>query len=146
MLNSPTMNRFVKTALLWLLALALPVQGWAAATQLSCAPVMHHAVMDASDGAHDMMNMDDHHAMHEMTAETEQTHASSSVPAPSTSKHGDMKCGACAACNVGMTALLSMHDWPLPSVDSTPAVAAPAISFLAHIPDGLKRPPRFFPV
>ncbi|HWU97559.1 MAG TPA: hypothetical protein VN114_03525 [Oxalicibacterium sp.] len=132
------MNRLVKTALLWLLALALPVQGWAAATQLSCAPVIHQVTQAGDIAMHASHHMTEGEG-HSMQAEDAHSHASTNSPV---SRHVDMKCSACAACNVGMTALPSVHDWPLLPVGSIPAVAAPAATFLAYIPDGIKRPPR----
>lgn len=135
------MNRIVKIVLLWLLALALPVQGWAAATQISCAPTMHHPAQASGYTSHEMPHAQNHHAMHDGMHEAAATdmHGDSS---PVSAKLGDAKCSACAACYVGLTALPSSSDWPLSAIASTPVVVTPASSFVGHVPDGIKRPPR----
>lgn len=136
------MNRIVKTALLWLLALALPVQGWAAATQMSCVPAMHQTAHASAEMSHDMQ-APGHHAMHadahERAVGDTQDHSSA---ASVSAKHADAKCSVCAACYVGMVMLPSTSGWlPLP-VGSMPVVITPTSSFFGHIPDGIKRPPK----
>lgn len=135
------MNRLLKTFVLWLLVLALPVQGYAAVMQMSCAPAMHEAtepamVMPAEPG---------HHAgMHDvMQADvTPDVPAAADTPHPF-EKQTHMKCSVCAAGCMSLTALPSTPDWPYAPVGSSLVVAAPAPAFLGHIPDGIKRPPKF---
>ncbi|GGI54759.1 hypothetical protein [Oxalicibacterium solurbis] len=137
------MNRIVKTALLWLLALALPVQGWAAATQISCAPTMHQPAQVSDSASHEMTHAQNHHVMHDDMSKTASTAADiQDDSSPTPAKLGVAKCSACAACHIGLTALPSFSDWPLPATDSMPVVIAPASPFVGHVPDGIKRPPR----
>ena len=136
------MNRIVKTALLWLLALALPVQGWAAATQLACAPAMHQAMQTVDVMPHDM-HASGHHAMeagmdhitYAMTVDSHD-HSGNSI------HHADGKCSVCAACSVGMVMLPSFSGWTSLPAGSSPVGIAPASAFLGHVPDGIKRPPK----
>ncbi|HEY6773574.1 MAG TPA: hypothetical protein VI140_06345 [Oxalicibacterium sp.] len=137
------MNRIVKTALLWLLALALPVQGWAAATQISCAPTMHQPAQASGGTSHKMVHAQNHHATHDGMDKAASAAADmQDDSSPISTKFGAAKCSACAACHTGLTALPSSTDWPLPATDSMPVVVVPASPFVGHVPDGIKRPPR----
>lgn len=137
------MNRIFKTWMLWLLVLALPAQGYAAVSQLSCGPLMHQAVVEVT---HDVTM---HHAQNlpadmDMTAGQhvhadathEQTHAQTYEQQASST------CSACAACCLSIAMLPSLPDWSLTTIGATPVVSAPASLFLGHIADGIKRPPK----
>jgi hypothetical protein len=56
------MNRVLKTFLLWLLALALPLQGYAAATMSGCEAALPHAAVSQEEFGHDHAAMSHMHA------------------------------------------------------------------------------------
>ncbi len=72
------MNQLFKTAMLWLLALALPVQVYAAVTQSSCAPQMRQVVAAAAvvqnieHARHQSSANGMEHAHHEMHAQADE--------------------------------------------------------------------------
>jgi hypothetical protein len=119
--------RFVpRLLLIFMLLLALPLQGFAAAAMMSCAP-SHHGV-PASVAMHDGSAVHAHH------------HDSDRDPA-STPSHGKHACSACAACCIGgalapsalrFSADLSTHLRPLLARVTPPA----------FITEGTERPPR----
>ncbi|WP_076591244.1 hypothetical protein [Herminiimonas arsenitoxidans] len=132
------MNRIFKTFMLWLLVLALPVQGFAATMQMSCAPEMHHSVVTpASDTHAHHGNMDAHVDMDMTSSHTAQSDSKTPFDQPS-----NMKCSACAACCMGIAALPATLDLPIAASGSAVIFSSPATFFLGHIPDGIKRPPK----
>lgn len=146
------MNRFIRIALLYLLALALPVQGWATATQSVCAPAMHQAGMQITHVETAAAASHDHHQMHASHEQAEQAKVPAEMQAASDAQHdhaakhagnhGNATCSACAACYIGMALLPAMPDFVAPPYGSSAAVAATSSFFPGHIPDGIKRPPR----
>ncbi|GGC01669.1 hypothetical protein GCM10007205_08640 [Oxalicibacterium flavum] len=139
------MKRFLHIALLYMLALALPVQGWAAAVQTACAPSMHAPAvqMEHTASMQGDLHHHDHAAHHHAeSASPMQDHAASDTDNHYAGKHGKVTCSACAACYVGMALLPAMPDLSAPAHGSSPVVAAPLSLFLGHIADGIKRPPR----
>ena len=126
--------------LLWCLALALPVQGWAAAARLHCTSAGVHgaAVLQApahageGAGAHDRGSHDCAGAAHD-------TAAAGGDDAPDL--HAAHSCSACAACSPAVG--LPTPGVPLPVAPcGHPADArfeAPAPS---HVPATPERPPR----
>lgn len=130
--------------LVWLLSLAIPAQGVAAATMLHCGP-SHHRQAQAAAAVHDQHA--GHHAAsvshngaheHVATATAGETTdgASSSL---GSSDQG--KCGACANC---CSAFAIPVAAPTLAEVSSPTLRFPPLP-LAFEPvdiDGLKRPPR----
>ena len=149
-MNRLKMNRFFKTAMLWLLALALPMQGFATVTQASCAPQMQAQHVVASSGGmqdsgyshhqstaehqHHQMDISAEHAVH-ADADTSSDHQSNT--------HANVKCSACATCGMGIAMLPVMPELPTFPIASTSVVSSLSVLFPGHIPDGLKRPPKF---
>lgn len=138
------MLRSCKTLLLWLLLVALPLQGIAAAAMVSCRQVeqvqalaqadhsAHHAYhyaagdMPMADGQA-MHHDGDHHGSHD--------HAND--------KHGTSTlCSACAICCVGAAPLPAGFNWIATRVGSEPVVISPAPLVTGFIPSSLERPPR----
>ena len=126
----------LKLMLVWLIALALPVQALASATMLHCGPGhqrVHAAQMSTS---RDVVAHHDH-SQHQ-AASGQQHGGGKTTPLADLGKY---KCSACAACGSGCA---------LPS--SMPVITAPefgAAVFLAVVPaveafavDGPDRPPR----
>ncbi len=130
------MTSWLRVVVTWLLALALPAQGLAAATMALCAPaaiVAAHAVTGAAPAA---PHCDEHAAV---------------APDPSRSKPAPgeggvvAKCSICAAC----AALAALPG----AVLHVPEPAPVATRFAADVPavehfvaDGPERPPRAAPV
>ena len=115
------MKALLRILVLWLLMAGVPLQGYAAATMLLCAPPAPSA-----HGGHD------HAAMpaHDVHRKSEGTH------------HGDAKCAGAAFCCTGVPLAGAMPMAPsLPDARSAPVPfegAAPAAVDLA----GLERPPK----
>ena len=143
------MPRFIKTLMLWLLLAALPLQGMAAATRMSCAPAPHaamaaqaHQAHQAAHAQHATPAADDHadHAGHAAGAGHDR-HAAAQDTAPDQHHHASA-CSHCAACAFGAAA-------PPPAPATVHAGAGPDLPFPAaprgtagFIPPGLERPPR----
>src|SRR6478672_2645086 len=95
------MHRFVKTFLLWLLLAALPLQGFAAAMQLSCGPAKQ------APGAVAALPHDFHaHAssghQHDASAHSATTPAAEHA---AMTGHASSSCSACSTCCLGAIAL-----------------------------------------
>lgn len=138
---SAAMRVVWRSLLLWLLALALPVQGLAAAARMHCAG--QAVVGEAASTAHHA----DHH---------DQTHAHATHQGPmgaaamdhdvapqdgADSPRAGHSCSACAACHapVGLPAALVVLPAPPMGGFATATGADPGAS---HVPAGLDRPPR----
>ena len=140
-------SRF-RSALMWLLLLALPLQGFAAVTMLNCGPNhqrMWEAALAEPAGSHDHATRGHH--QHEMsTAGNHHDTASADAETDPSSVHQlnkltKFKCSACAACCIGValpTAALAFASMP-PAEALRFFVPAPHVDFVT---DGLDRPPR----
>ncbi|WP_430434487.1 hypothetical protein [Methyloversatilis sp.] len=110
-----------------MLLLALPLQGFAAAAMISCAP-SHHGMLTTG-------------AMHDDVAAHAYHHGGDHDPAatPSQGKHA---CSACAACCIG--GALTPSALRLPGDFSTHLRPLPAhVTPPAFITEGTERPPRY---
>lgn len=140
------MGLLIRTLLIWLLLLAVPAQGVAAATMAFCGPNHHGggaaAQMNvAAPGGHAHHGVDDaaDHLHPAAQADENPSASAASGKVVDATKH---KCSVCASCcSVG--AILS-------SVLAVPAPAATPTVFSAVVPsvgtfaaDGPDRPPRF---
>ena len=133
---------FYRAALAWLLLFSLPLQGYAAATMLSCGP-NHHQMWAAA-----AMASDPQHEHHDAptTADDHQAATSVDVGGDNASVHhlnklSKFKCSACAACCVGA----ALPTSPLEFLSFPPAVARDCSVPAAHVgffTDGPDRPPR----
>lgn len=130
------MRSVFHTLLIWLMLLAVPVQGFAAASMLSCEPIIVSNAVPAdnySDGhAH-------HHDHAQMSAGVDHTHHHQQN---SSNHHAAGKCGACAACCIGasMTAPVALI-LPDMHVDSERITALDAFPS-SIVPDYPDRPPQ----
>lgn len=120
------MNRVVVRLLLWCLFAALPLQGYAAALRLCCAPASA-ATMKITPAAG--------HAMAHCHDGAGKAHANPDTAHKTTHDCGYNGCvGACAPpANIAVAAILH-HGAVL--------AGAPAALFSGHIPAGLERPPK----
>lgn len=144
------MNRFVR-CVMWLLVLALPVQGFAASTMLLCG-AGHHGSAKAAKGGHDhaghmhmgatdVVQASESHG-HDHEVEAGPTHDRSAFN-PLSAKHAKVlgKCSACAAC-------CSVAFLPTTVVAFTapaPSRTLPVVELTTHVgffTDGPDRPPR----
>lgn len=138
---------------MWIIALAVPIQGSAAVTMFGCGPG-HHGGMGSSQAAmsdehaadddHDSEwvqpgEVESHH--HDGTAYGDHAHSlKAQGPAH---KVGKGNCTPCASCCVAAALPATVVRFePVPLVDFfVPLAQSGASSFLA---DGLERPPRLF--
>ena len=143
---------FYRAALAWLLLFSLPLQGYAAATMLSCGPnhhqmwaaaatVSHHDSGEAQHDHHDAQNSaGDHHSAASADA-TGDYAAGDDASVHHLNKLSKFKCSACAACCVGAalpTSSLEFLSFP-PAVALDHFVPTPHVGFFTDGPD---RPPR----
>lgn len=130
------MNAPARFLLILMLLCALPLQGFAAASMLRCAP-SHHGSTQMDQPAHaagtGSVQGHMHHGHHGVAADVDGTPA-----------HGKYGCSACAACCIGgalaspaplLPASAHLHERPLP-------VPQPAAAFIT---EGPERPPRLLP-
>ena len=133
------MPRWFRRAVMFLLAVALPLQGVAAATMISCAPGQH-------DHGSGHFRSHDHRSA--SSAVAEHSHAAKTSPHShdgkrDLSKASQHKCSACASCCTG--AAVPSEEVTFDTVKSTdhfaPLVARRVPAFVT---EGLERPPRAF--
>lgn len=142
------MSRSLRRVLLWLLMLALPLQGLAGVARLHCADGDPAATITPSQAAqaapghgidHDPGH--DHPGPGHAGAQATQLGAADGLPGSSDGGTAAAKCSACAACCV---ALALVPQWSQASAPTPRGVAplppeAPATTFLTSGPE---RPPR----
>ncbi|PLY61521.1 hypothetical protein HBH1_00498 [Herbaspirillum sp. BH-1] len=142
-----------KILLLWLLALAIPLQGFAAVLQ-ACAPAMqpqHHGQHHAGQASATATTAEaapadpadqaaQHHAHHHPMAQT----LADSDPAPASphgTQHANASCSFCAACTVGAILPLALATVPAPDLPSHDYLVQPASGFVGYLPENPDRPP-----
>lgn len=142
------MNRILKTFLLWLLVLALPVQGYAAATMGVCGSIHSHAgVPGATTAPHShegmpLSHQGHHHDSDEQVAGHQHEADSSHASAAKSNAHTDSKCSTCQSCCVGLGMVAQGLTWHSPLDNAELPAASLIVSFTGFIPQGLERPPR----
>lgn len=139
------MNRTVKTFLVWILMLMLPLHAVAASVGMSCAPLRQHQAM-AAVSPHHQPAIDAHahhggehadHAMHG-AAPAGDDHETT----PDIAKKVHSSCSACSPLCAGAVAPPSAF-LPLPTFDGSEALVVSSSTILTgFIPDGPQRPPR----
>jgi hypothetical protein len=136
------MNRILKIFLSLLLALALPMQGYAAATMFSCGAAHAHFANASND------NLSMRHASHEAGDVSHQHHVSMRhVPDSHDSsdhfgQHGHSSCSTCAVCCIGIALTPAAPVWHPPHDAKDSHYISLAVSFSGHVPPGIDRPPR----
>ena len=140
------MQKFNRLVLLWILILAIPLQGLAATSMMLCA-TEHHQIFSmqnaqsaqAADHKHDVHLQSHEGHEQQVQAHLADEHASDTV---TTHQHSSKdKCSACSACCVGavmLTTYFASHISRPPS-EKIDLVFS---SHIGHISDGLERPPR----
>ena len=151
------MERFVRCFVMWLLVLALPVQGFAASTMLHCGAGQHGATQ-ATEGEHQhashkhmgarAVSAGSESMAHDHAAQASPGHEDSALSPPSplsklTAKHANVmgKCSACAACCTVAFLPTNVVAFTAPA----PSRLLPVVELTTHtgfIADGPERPPR----
>ena len=143
------MGLLIRTLLIWLLVLAVPAQGAAAATMAFCGPNHHGAgatthATSAPHAEHAQHGSDAGSAAHQHKAAPDEADdsASASSVEPAKLVHGDkQKCSACASCCSFGAILSTVLAVPAPAV--TPTVFSTVVPTVdAFAADGPERPPR----
>jgi len=139
------MRKFLQIALVWLLAVALPVQGYAAQAMLMCGPAHHqsaavhdHASHDHSDASEDLAD-----AVPSLGDATGSTDASLDHHTKMVKSGHASKCSACSSCcstAAITTSVLASEVIP----QHVPAVATIPAGNAVETIGGLDRPPRPF--
>ena len=146
------MLRVLRITLMWLVALAVPIQGYAAATMLGCGPEHHRmaglqsqaAAADGSDPAVKQHSPDAHAGMvgdHPHGDSAEPSHAHVLKTHGSSGKVGKGACTPCASCCVVAALPATMVVFqPVPLVEFFVPLAARSVA--SFVTEGPERPPR----
>jgi hypothetical protein len=137
-----------KIFLLWLLALTIPVQGFAAVTQLACTPGHQMQVAVDMHMAHAGASM---HAMPMAHMEPMMMHADSADQAVQHEQHGTSdqphhqsaasSCSSCTVCTIGAILPLALDQLlPLP-LPADIHIALTEQGFVGYTPENPERPP-----
>jgi hypothetical protein len=142
------MTRCIKLVMICLLALSLPIQGFASALMAGCevghrsdAAQAHHATppayaMPAAAGP-------DHNGHMQEVSE----HEGMDGMAKGGMAKSMVKCSACTACCFTGVAVPSLLPAVMPALDAAYSYGAPpAPDFKVNFPDGLERPPHTLPL
>jgi len=140
------MSKFWRIAFAWMLALALPVQGYAAHAMVFCGPA-HHGTAQAHDHAsHD--HGDAGPTAHNMAHDTAGAQADAGpsadgglVKVKSLKTAGAGKCSACSSCCSGAAITSSIIQIEVVP-QHEPVVATLATAHDRVLIGGLERPPR----
>ena len=123
----------VRILLIWLLALAFPLQGFASASKMWC-----HAAGSQNPPVVHVMTDHTQHATHSMHMAKEQ----GAKQAPAHSMSGDHKCSTCAQCVFGMALISVGVQAPQFPVAVPVKVARTLFMHSRWMPSTLERPPR----
>lgn len=144
------MRLSLRSLLIWLMALALPIQAVAAASMLHCGAA--HRLMQGGSLA--AVAPDGHDAVHDATPHQ---HADSSAGLDADLSAGDSSdaslsasplgddftCSACANCCSAVALPSRLVRLPAPAIEAH-ATALPASGLVSFVPGGIDRPPRTF--
>ena len=136
------MNKLIKLLAVWILVIALPMQGLAAATMMSCEQSHSHEAKSLAEGHnHAMHSGHDEGVSHETTAhesvaDNHATHHSSST------KHACSNCGTCTVCCSSTAIVATSLTLPLQFDSNKANLAYSASQFTSFISAGIERPPR----
>lgn len=139
-----TMNRSLKTFLLWLLIAVLPLNAVAGSLGMSCASLHQQSQVSAGTAAMHHAPAADEHAPHggEHAGHTAQLPSDTDSPSPDVDQQSHGSCSACSTFCVGAV-VPSSTNLTVPSFDGSDAAAAsPAAFAVGFIQDGPQRPPR----
>lgn len=135
------MRKLIKIFAIWLIAIAIPVQGVASVVMMNCEqPVSHHSQNVANDHHHDQ------HDEHDMTTAHYHDAVNSSDNGSHNADNSKHACAHCAKCTTSCSSVTLVAnaanlfqqlnaDEARSSYNTRP--------FTGFIPSGLERPPRF---
>lgn len=133
---------------MWLLAVAVPAQGFAAASMFNCGPGHHgaaqmHSHDDESGGARTAHEHDGAAPLHSHAGELAVSAADGGhgAEAPAAQKIAKGSCSACASCCTGVALPASVVTFDATPVHEFVVPLAPS-SIPAFLTDGPERPPR----
>lgn len=130
--------RSLAHSLLWLLAVTLPLQGFASAMRSCCVDELAVAVMAAQAQAPQCHGMAD---MADMYMQDQPMSMKMAMDDGGATQHGH-DCSNHGACTVGATAPPGMPALHALTLRAPPPALAPDSLFAGHIPPGPERPPR----
>lgn len=141
------MRKFLKPFVLWLLLIAVPFQGYAAATMMCCGSAhskgVGHAAQEQVGDIHSHLSGMDHDHDEDAVAASNATESDSDAHHHDgdTSKRVAFKCSACASCCVGAAIVQTSEN----SLSVAPLNSMRIAFFTRHfhrfVPDTLERPP-----
>ena len=139
-----SMNRSIKTFLVWLLLALLPLHA-VAASRMSCGPVhpqSSQSLINVGSQSHEHMADAHAHQGGEHASQPDDTLVDDDSADSKTGKKPHSTCSACSAFCLGAVAPPSTH-FAVPAFDGSNAViVAPAAFAVGFIQDGPQRPPR----
>ncbi|SFX19406.1 hypothetical protein SAMN03097694_1134 [Janthinobacterium lividum] len=130
--------RFLARSLLWLLAVTLPLQGFASAMRSCCVDELAVTVT----GAVEAMQAPQCHDMGDMAGMHVQNQPMKMAMDDGGATHHGHDCSNHGACTVGATAPPGMPALHALTLRAPPPALAPDSLFAGHIPPGPERPPR----
>lgn len=133
------MSKFWRIALAWLLAVALPIQGYAAQTMMLCGPASHQSLIeDHASYDHDHAGMGGHEA-HAMADVGVTASDADNAPSPHAQHAG--KCSVCSSCCnvVALTTTVVNLAVAPPDLPEVPTIQVAQDRVMVG---GLDRPPR----
>jgi hypothetical protein len=143
------MRLSLRSLLIWLMVLAMPIQAVAAAGMQHCGAV--HRLMQVVPTA--AVALDGHDPVHEATPHQHADAAGldiemsagdpSDAGLNSTALGDDYTCSACANCCSAVALPASLVRLPAPSIEAH-AAALPATNVVSFMSGGIDRPPRTF--
>ncbi len=132
--------RFLARSLLWLLAVTLPMQGFASAMRSCCVDELAVAVTVAVEV--DAMQVPQCHDMGDMANMHMQDQPMKMAMDDGGAMHHGHDCSNHGACTVGAAAPPGMAALHALTLRAPPPALAPDSLFAGHIPPGPERPPR----
>lgn len=132
------MNRWFNIFAIWLIAIAIPVQGLASVATMNCVQTEHHQ-MDVSDHHHDMHqeHVTEHAHSHD-TAKVDDRLTQIKV----NTQHSCASCLKCTSCCSGFTFQSTTTNLFLQLFVKVTRFNDRTLRFIGFIPTGLERPPR----
>ena len=134
------MSKFWRIAFAWLLALALPIQGYAAQTMLLCGPANHRssAIAEHTGQGHDHAAMAHDDAAAHGSAETSAADADKAPPAELDHAGKCSVCSSCCSAAAIDTSVVTVAVVP-PDLPEVPTIKLARDRVMVG---GLDRPPR----
>lgn len=151
------MNRVVRAFLVWVMVIAMPVQGMAASVMLFCGPTHERMMQGLNADGFGLVSSQSAASWHEDSATDHgvRQHAAAEHSSADDSgagsdadgttsqfpHNGKLTCSACATCCSAL-ALPASFVVPEPASPAQHTVMAAVEPVASHQPDGLDRPPR----